>query len=88
MTGSGETILFWKDLWNGQLLQNQFPHLFSFSTNKGITLQSVLNQETLQDIFQLPLSEEAFSEFCDLENLLMTVQLNKNGDQWSYIWGK
>jgi hypothetical protein len=88
MAGSGETILFWKDLWNGQLLQNQFPHLFSFSTNKGITLQSVLNQETLQDIFQLLLSKEAFSEFCDLENLLMTVQLNENGDQWSYIWGK
>jgi hypothetical protein len=73
MAGSRETIMFWKDLWNGHLLQNQFPHLFSFSINKDITLHSVLNQETLQDIFQLPLSEEAYSEFCDLEILLQTV---------------
>jgi hypothetical protein len=85
MAGSGETIMLWKDLWNGHLMQYQFPHLFSFSINKDITLHSVLNQETLQDIFQLPLSEEAYSEVCNLEVFLQTVQLNENVDPGSYI---
>jgi hypothetical protein len=85
--GTGESILFWKDLWNGHLLQNQYPHLFSYVVNEDITLYSVLHQKELHDIFHLPLSEEAYSKYCDLEILLQVTQLNENGDQWTYIWG-
>jgi hypothetical protein len=31
VTGSGETIIFWKDLWNGKILQHTYPQLFSFA---------------------------------------------------------
>jgi hypothetical protein len=55
VAGTGESILFWKDIWNGYLLQNQFPHLFSYVVNEDITLFSVLHQEELYDIFHLPL---------------------------------
>jgi hypothetical protein len=43
--GTGETILFWKDMWNGQFLQSIFPELYSFASNENITLSTVLHQE-------------------------------------------
>jgi hypothetical protein len=41
----------------------------------------------LQDLFQLPLSEEAYQEYCELEILLNSVQYTDENDNWSYIWG-
>jgi hypothetical protein len=49
-----------------------------------------MNTEYLEDLFHLPLSQEAFSEFEDLEELcLLTSQAIQGGynDSWSYIWG-
>jgi hypothetical protein len=76
---SGETIFFWKDMWNGSTLQS--------NTHKNATLSTVMNQEDLHDNFQLPLSEQAFEQYCELELFMQSLQLNGNGDQWTYIWG-
>jgi hypothetical protein len=49
-----------------------------------------MNTEYLEDLFHLPLSQEAFLEFEDLEELcLLTSQAIQGGynDSWSYIWG-
>jgi hypothetical protein len=35
--GVGDTILFWTDLWNGQVLQHTYPQLFSFALNKNLS---------------------------------------------------
>jgi hypothetical protein len=40
----------------------------------------------LQDHFHLPLSEEAFDQFCELAVFLQSIQLNGDKDGWSYIW--
>jgi hypothetical protein len=40
--GTGDTILFWKDLWNGSILSTLFPHLYSFVTQQDIIVASVL----------------------------------------------
>jgi hypothetical protein len=31
--GSGESILFWQDMWNGSILQHDYPQLYSFTKN-------------------------------------------------------
>jgi hypothetical protein len=85
--GLGEIILFWKDMWNGSTLQIKYPQLFSFCTHENSTLSAVMNQEDLHDNFQLPLSEQAFQQYCELEMFMQSLQLNENGDQWTYIWG-
>jgi hypothetical protein len=64
--GSGDTILFWNDIWNGRVLKFTYPELFSFATKENVTLKEVLASVSFQINFQLPLSEEAFHQFCDL----------------------
>jgi hypothetical protein len=49
--GSGDTILFWSDLWNGRVLKLSYPHLFSFATNENITIKAVIEKEDLQSVF-------------------------------------
>jgi hypothetical protein len=73
--GIGDIILFWKDLWNDIILQQSYPQLHSFAINDGICLSSVLRQEALQDLFSLPLSEEAFIQFCELDILLQPLRV-------------
>lgn len=38
-------------------------------------------------MFHLPLSEEAYSQYLQLQDSLDEVQLNENLDRWVYIWG-
>jgi hypothetical protein len=56
-----DTINFWQDMWNGRVLSQLYPHLFSFTINENITLFSVLELNELEDLFHLPLSEEALT---------------------------
>jgi hypothetical protein len=54
---------------------------------ENITLSSVLQHENLLDIFQLPLSEEAYVQYCEVSVLIQSVQDNTDNDKWKYIWG-
>jgi hypothetical protein len=48
---------------------------------------SVLELNSLQVVFHLPLSEEAYAQFCELDILMQSVQLTSDKDTWNYIWG-
>jgi hypothetical protein len=58
--GKGDTINCWQDIWKGRVLGQSYSHLFSFTTNENITLCSMLEMNDLEDLFHLPLSEEAY----------------------------
>jgi hypothetical protein len=47
----------------------------------------MLLMPNIHDHFHLPLSEEAFDQFCELTVFLQSIQLNGNKDGWFYIWG-
>jgi hypothetical protein len=50
----------------------------------------VINTEFLEDLFHLPLSQEAYNEFQDMEILCTQTEERMqigNMDVWSYIWG-
>jgi hypothetical protein len=85
--GNGETVLFWSDLWNGKVLQLDYPQLFSFAKNKSITVKSVLEFDETHELFHLPLSEEAYLQFCEMDIYLQLLQTGSRSDTWSYIWG-
>jgi hypothetical protein len=67
---------------------HKYPHLLTFSKSTNLSVKQVMETEYLEDLFQLPLSQQAFSEFESLENLcdntMRTIQQG-NADQWSYI---
>jgi hypothetical protein len=86
--GNGKTALFWTDLWGDSCLHQKFPHLLSFAKKTDISVSKVLQMEFLQDMFHLPLSQQAFAEFEQLEVLCDSTQFNIfQPDSWSYIWG-
>jgi hypothetical protein len=61
--------------------------LYLYAKNDKITSRYALESERMKDLFHLPLSEEAFQEYCELEVLMQAVQYSEDNDSWSYIWG-
>jgi hypothetical protein len=57
-------------MWNGRVLEHLYPQLFSFATDTRVTIKIVLQM----DIFQLPLSEEAYDQFYDLQICFQSMQ--------------
>lgn len=85
--GSSDTILFWQDLWNGQVLKLAYPQLHSYAKNDKVCLHTILHLDNIQNHFNLPLSEVAYEQYCDLIILLQSLPADGGNDVWSYIWG-
>jgi hypothetical protein len=49
--GDGSTVLFWFDLWNDHLLQNEFLRLYSFAKNKSVLVATFLNTAQMDELF-------------------------------------
>jgi hypothetical protein len=65
--GSADTILFWDDMWNCHILKLSYPELHSFAIDGQISAKSMLRAENLHRMFDLPLSAQAFDQYCELE---------------------
>ncbi|TVU07261.1 hypothetical protein EJB05_47309, partial [Eragrostis curvula] len=88
--GDGKTVMLWNDLWNGHLLKDEFPRLYSFAKNVKISVADYVGNQSIHDQFHLPLSQEAFQELQSLNTItqgLQTVIAQQQKDQWHYIWG-
>lgn len=83
----GSTCFLWLDVWNDHFLAHQFPHLFLFAKNQAPTVQQACQTVALSELFHLPLSEEAFQHFQELELIISDLQVLDVSDQWVYIWG-
>jgi hypothetical protein len=88
--GNGKTVNFWSDLCEQNCLHQRFPHLITFAKHTDWNVDRVIHTEYLEDLLHLPLSQQAYEEFQNLEivcqNALTVVQ-EGNYDNWSYIWG-
>lgn len=49
--GDGSTVSFWDDLWADSVHSLKFPRLYSFATNKLISVQSMMLEQDLDDVF-------------------------------------
>lgn len=63
------------------------PQLFSFARNKNVIVSQVYQAENLHELFHLPLSEEAFQQYEQLQVILLSMHVSDDKDVWSYIWG-
>jgi hypothetical protein len=62
------------------------PHLISFERQTYMTVERVVNTEYLEDLFHLPLSQQAYEEFQILEEVCqnaMRVIQGGNQDSWT-----
>jgi hypothetical protein len=84
--GDGKSALFWTDLWQDRCLHKKFQHLYSFAKNKDIFVQEAVNFEYMEDMFHLPLSQQAYEEFQIVENICeSTIQTFQEGNQFLYM---
>jgi hypothetical protein len=59
----------------------------SFTKNSLITVKAAVQSDDIQDMFHLPLLEEAYLQFCEMDIYLQLVERDNQADSWSYIWG-
>jgi hypothetical protein len=89
--GRGDTFLFWSDKWslNDSVtpLKERFPRLFSYVLDQDLSTRQVYLMEDMMDLFYLPLSNQAFGEFNELQALMQANPLSDQMDVWSYSWG-
>ena len=67
---NSQTVLFWSDLWNDNVMQSKFSRLFSFAKNKKISVLQFLSNNNLQSQFHLPLSEQAYQEYQRMQDYI------------------
>jgi hypothetical protein len=79
---NGNTCLLWHDPWDGQDWAHARPHLFSFARNKLISVSTAAASNSLHDLFFLPLSSEAFSQFQTFSDKLLSLHLENGPDRW------
>jgi hypothetical protein len=66
----------------------QYPRLHSFAKSNSISVQSLMLEQDLDDIFFLPLSTQAHDEFLLLQSYLEDIEYDENtADSWSPVWG-
>jgi hypothetical protein len=74
---NGATVSLWNDLWNGQVRQQALPELYSFSTKREITVNQAKSMRALHDIFQLPMSPEAFQQYNSLREEIDFLEITQ-----------
>ncbi|TVU17899.1 hypothetical protein EJB05_33960, partial [Eragrostis curvula] len=87
--GKGDSVMFWKDVWDFGLLKDIYPHLFSFAKEPNCSVEKFMSLLPATDrIFHLPLSGIAAHQLADLLNTLEHWQRDdETNDTWIYIWG-
>jgi hypothetical protein len=61
--------------------------LFFFVKNKNLSVHSFFVEEDLSELFHLPLSEQAFTQYQQLSSIMDDTNLQNGNDIWGYIWG-
>jgi hypothetical protein len=88
--GDGRSAFFCTNLWHDSCLHQKFPHLVTFAKITDYSFSNDLQHEYIQDLFHLPMSQAAYEEFIQLEEICTHVQdisRQQGPDSWSYIWG-
>ena len=83
----GRTCLLWWDIWEGQVCAQAYPKLLSFNKLENLSVQKAWSSTSIEQLFHLPLSSEAYSQLLVLCDKLDGLNLISNHDPWSYIWG-
>jgi hypothetical protein len=89
--GRGDSIIFWSDKWmfdgSSEPLSGRFPRLFSYVLYPQMSASLFYNTADRRSLFYLPLSEQAYEEYNQLNHLIAANPLSLDRDLWVYDWG-
>lgn len=83
---NAQSCYLWLDLWNNRVPQQAFPELFSFVKTKNTILIRAKQMDSLLELFHLPLSQQAFFQFEQLQLDLQQLEITDMPDSWTCIW--
>jgi len=69
--GKGDTISIWMDNFMDQPWSSRFENLHSYAKVTNISVQKALQRVDLLELFRLPMSKVAYSEFLDFKDVLL-----------------
>jgi hypothetical protein len=72
---------------NGRVLKHSYPQLFSYAKKENTLIKAILETGGFHSMFHLPLFEEAYKQFCELDFFMQSMELSGDKDSWSYFWG-
>ena len=85
-------VYFWYDLWYDECPFHKMPHLVTFEKKNRCNTprdNETVNEESLKDLFHLPLSQQAYNESVELEAICQGARDHMqegSKDIWGYIW--
>jgi hypothetical protein len=83
----GHSDLFWAGAWTVQPLKDKYPQLYSYYRKPKCPIRFFLEHET-NETFRLPLSVQAAAQLEDLQDFLLEIVWDENGqDSWTFSWG-
>jgi hypothetical protein len=85
--GNGRSISLWEDQWSENIPRQKFPELFSFVKNTKLTIKEAKEQDHFAGFFHLPISEQAYDQYLELQVVWEQIALSNAHDRWHYIWG-
>jgi hypothetical protein len=90
--GRGTSFLFWSDNWtinNSSVpMRHIFPQLFSYVLEENLSAANVYASHDMSEMFQRPISVQAFQEFEQLQVIMEENPISDHEDCWSYVWGE
>ena len=84
--GVGYSVLLWNDFWinhTNATLAQKFQRLFSFAKDPLISIKEDRAVDELTDLFNLPLSAQAFQELSELQQILQSHSAEEAMDCWT-----
>ena len=84
---NGSSVLFWKDLWTDNTLDEKYPRALPYAINEDISLKEFLSITSLSEAFHLPLSTQAHAEVRQIQEDTRETVLSNEPDIWTYSWG-
>ena len=78
MINDGKSCRFWDDLWSDEILSEKFSELYSFAKKKKINTAIGLTTTESQDLLHLPISQEAFSQMGQLQEIMVNVVISND----------
>jgi hypothetical protein len=84
--GVGDSVLLWNDFCNhtNATLAQKFQRLFSFAKDPLISVKEDRDVAELTDLFNLPLSAQAFQELSELQQILQNHSAEEARDCWTW----
>lgn len=85
--GDGSSILFWKDNWAGECLEDSLPNIAQFARYPEMSVKEVCEATCLEDLFIIHVSQAAAQELEDLRELVRNFSLTNEPDLRIFCWG-